>query len=1159
MAGTIDASLRSFERHEHEVALVDSNSSTTPVVPDSTATPHSSLFEPLTIPNFKQADPNPPMFHSTPQQHSGKMQRPGLLKSFHNPRTPGGSAISPIAEEGRDDLDKLVSDVIRLRGDEGDKVVQNLVAQLRNMIAKWDVAQAQHRQVAKIQENSNLRTKLTLMKAEKEKQQSEASAQQTLQRTNQSGPRNTLMNVFRANQLSNRMDTSLINSSSFCSSSSAIRRNNSFSFGNAQHQQQSNILRNNQSFTNGGQNIQSAPRVHFADDPINLFPASSNRSMSSTTSEEISLNKRFELPSEMIYTAYQMTERGKEHTFSDGNNQIIVVELSGCDQPLYCRYCLLYEYSSKLTGENENNSDNANSIDFRWISVSTLPIFNSNENKHKIEQPHEGSSLQIYAPDFKLRRFDVTKAVKIAIPEVSSFNGASLHVWFCVDKVVMVKHIRNANLNNSENSIRERKKYDFVYFQTFYRQKLKMSAMIQPLNPKPFLNALAGKPIICKLKWGMEYRGILVSVDGYMNLHLANSEEYIDGTNTGALGEILISFHNLQTPGGRAISPIAEERRDDLDKLVSDVVKLRSDAGVNIVQNLVSQLRNLIAKWDMAQAKHKQVAKIYFGRQQDDLNAQWENLNSEKLKFEQEKCDEWAKVAAIRSSLQRNKDIAMAKKDSDTIKHLELQLEKLRTKDLLSSQKLSELRIKIKELEGEVNVREKSFKENIVKINNYRDQLARTQQENSNLRTKLTLMKAEKEKQQSEAVSQQTQQRTNQSGPRNTLMNVFRANQLSNRMDTSLINSSSFCSSSSAIRRNNSFNSFSNTQHQQQSNILRNNQSFTNGGQNIQSAPRVHFADDPINLFPASSNRSMSSTTSEEISLNKRFDLPSEMIYTAYQMTERGKEHTFSDGNNQIIVVELSGCDQPLYCRYCLLYEYSSKLTGENENNSENSFDFRWISISTLPIFNSNENKHKIEINFLQKNNFYQIITPIGNVVKFFLSGQLEVYWKCGDKTIVRPDGERHEFFNPEKPDYYMEIYLPNGTAFRLKASTQWEREEFVPDTSVMSFRSDRSYSALYNQQPHEGSSLQIEAPDFKLRRFDLTKAVKIAIPEVSSFNGASLHVWFCVDKVVMVKHIRNGNLNNSENGIRERKKYDQYVCLFRGKCEHIRAPPTNG
>ncbi|CAK5016273.1 unnamed protein product [Meloidogyne enterolobii] len=617
-------------------------------------------------------------------------------------------------------------------------------------------------------------------------------------------------------------------------------------------------------------------------------------------------------------------------------------------------------------------------------------------------------------------------------------------------------------------------------------------------------------------------------------------------------------YNNLRTPGGRPFSPITEEGRDDLDRLVSDVIKLRGDAGDKIVQNLAAQLRNMIAKWDVAQARHRQVAKIYFGRQQDDLNVQWEKLNSERAKFQQEKSDEWAKIAAVRSRLQRNKDIAMAKKDSDTIKHLELQLEKLRTKDLLSSQKLSELRIKIKELEGEVNVREKSFKENIVKINNYRDQLARTQQENSNLRTKLTLMKAEKEKQQSEAASQQTLQRANQAGPRNTLMNVFRANQLSSRMDTSLHNSSSFCSSSSAFRRNNSF-SFSNNQHQQQSNILRNNQSFTNGGQNIQSAPRVHFADDPINLFPASSNRSMSSTTSEEISLNKRFELPSEMIYTAYQMTERGKEHTFSDGNSQIIVVELSGCDQLLYCRYCLLYEYSTKLTGENERNSENSIDFRWISVSTLPIFNSNENKHKIEINFLQKNNFYQIITPIGNVIKFFLSGQLEVYWKCGDKTIVRPDGERHEFFNPEKPDYYMEIYLPNGTAFRLKASTQWEREEFVPNTSAMSLRSDGSHSILYNQQPQEMSSLQIDAPDFKLRRFDLTKAVKMVIPEVSSFNGASLHVWFCVDKVVMVKHYRSCNLNNSENGIRERKKYDQYVCLFRGKCEHIRAPPTNG
>lgn len=41
-----------------------------------------------------------------------------------------------------------------------------------------------------------------------------------------------------------------------------------------------------------------------------------------------------------------------------------------------------------------------------------------------------------------------------------------------------------------------------------------------PINPKPFLNALTGKPIMVKLKWGHEYKGYLVSVDGYMNLQV---------------------------------------------------------------------------------------------------------------------------------------------------------------------------------------------------------------------------------------------------------------------------------------------------------------------------------------------------------------------------------------------------------------------------------------------------------------------------------------------------------------------------------------------------------------------------------------------------------------------------------------------------------------
>lgn len=65
------------------------------------------------------------------------------------------------------------------------------------------------------------------------------------------------------------------------------------------------------------------------------------------------------------------------------------------------------------------------------------------------------------------------------------------------------------------------------------------------LNPKPFLSQLTGRPIIVKLKWGMEYRGYLASVDSYMNVQLANTEEYIDGKLAGSLGEVLIRCNNI--------------------------------------------------------------------------------------------------------------------------------------------------------------------------------------------------------------------------------------------------------------------------------------------------------------------------------------------------------------------------------------------------------------------------------------------------------------------------------------------------------------------------------------------------------------------------------------------------------------------------------------
>merc|ERR1719276_243513 len=66
-----------------------------------------------------------------------------------------------------------------------------------------------------------------------------------------------------------------------------------------------------------------------------------------------------------------------------------------------------------------------------------------------------------------------------------------------------------------------------------------------PVNPKPFLNDLTGKLVLVKLKWGMEYKGTLKSIDSYMNLQLLNTEEWVEGSFRGNLGEVFLRCNNV--------------------------------------------------------------------------------------------------------------------------------------------------------------------------------------------------------------------------------------------------------------------------------------------------------------------------------------------------------------------------------------------------------------------------------------------------------------------------------------------------------------------------------------------------------------------------------------------------------------------------------------
>ena len=56
-------------------------------------------------------------------------------------------------------------------------------------------------------------------------------------------------------------------------------------------------------------------------------------------------------------------------------------------------------------------------------------------------------------------------------------------------------------------------------------------------NPKPFLSELTGKPVMVKLKWGMEYKGYLMSADNYMNLQVRSAFAFARGSDSSPISD----------------------------------------------------------------------------------------------------------------------------------------------------------------------------------------------------------------------------------------------------------------------------------------------------------------------------------------------------------------------------------------------------------------------------------------------------------------------------------------------------------------------------------------------------------------------------------------------------------------------------------------------
>uniref|UniRef100_A0A915NAT6 Uncharacterized protein n=1 Tax=Meloidogyne javanica TaxID=6303 RepID=A0A915NAT6_MELJA len=384
MSGTNEDSFCFPEFLEKENCLPASNSSTT-----------SSIFETLNSAHLLQ---------STSQQSAEKIQKPEHLKCSYNPHNSGGRAISPIIESFGEDLDSNDSS--------SDKIVQNLVTRFENMFDYFERKQHQlnanwenfHKEMAKFnQQKIHEWAKMVDIRFGLQSDEYKAKAEKDFDKIKE-------------------LELELIHAKIKLLEGEANAIGKAFKEDNTKINDYSEILDSKEQENSGSQ---------FVDEPINLF--NSFRPLAFNNMEILSLNQKFELPSEMVFTMYKLTERGKAYTFKNGDEEIIVTELCGCEN----HYCLLYEYPNKLICGNENDSDKSRTKYFRWTTVPLLPIYKTTGKA------------------FRRARglWDVNYTSTKLIP-VESLLGTSVQFWLFVENAIMVKHVR------TERGICGQKKHD---------------------------------------------------------------------------------------------------------------------------------------------------------------------------------------------------------------------------------------------------------------------------------------------------------------------------------------------------------------------------------------------------------------------------------------------------------------------------------------------------------------------------------------------------------------------------------------------------------------------------------------------------------------------------------------------------------------------------
>ncbi|OEU09560.1 Lsm6 protein-like protein [Fragilariopsis cylindrus CCMP1102] len=65
-------------------------------------------------------------------------------------------------------------------------------------------------------------------------------------------------------------------------------------------------------------------------------------------------------------------------------------------------------------------------------------------------------------------------------------------------------------------------------------------------TPSDFLKSVLGRPAVVKLNSGIEYRGVLACLDGYLNIAMEQTQEFgLDGQLKATYGDCFIRGNNV--------------------------------------------------------------------------------------------------------------------------------------------------------------------------------------------------------------------------------------------------------------------------------------------------------------------------------------------------------------------------------------------------------------------------------------------------------------------------------------------------------------------------------------------------------------------------------------------------------------------------------------